>query len=69
MTDTPRTSSQAPIEASSLVSELSIQPSDILITKRHWSAFLNTDLELSLREKGVQTIVIGGISTNLHGDA
>jgi nicotinamidase-related amidase len=37
---------------------------DILITKRQWGAFYGTDLDLQLRRRGIQTIVIGGIATN-----
>jgi nicotinamidase-related amidase len=40
-------------------------PSDILITKRQWGAFYGTELDLQLRRRGVQTIVLGGISTNI----
>lgn len=39
--------------------------SDIEITKRQWGAFYGTDLELQLRRRGVDTIVLCGISTNI----
>ncbi|RDU98409.1 hydrolase [Trinickia dinghuensis] len=38
---------------------------DILITKRQWNAFYGTELDLQLRRRGIQTIVLGGISTNI----
>ncbi|WP_422924534.1 hydrolase [Singulisphaera sp. PoT] len=41
------------------------QPGDFLITKRQWGAFYGTELDLQLRRRGVQTIVLGGIATNL----
>ncbi|EOS93237.1 hydrolase [Erwinia tracheiphila] len=41
------------------------QQSDILVTKRQWGAFYGTDLELQLRRRGVDTLVLGGISTNI----
>jgi nicotinamidase-related amidase len=41
------------------------EPSDIKITKRQWGAFYGTDLDLQLRRRGVTTVVIGGISTNI----
>lgn len=41
------------------------QPGDIRITKRQWSAFHGTELDLQLRRRGVQTIVLGGIATNI----
>ena len=53
-----------PAIASELVREAGWEPGDLVITKRHWSAFLGTDLEHQLIERGVRTIVLGGISTN-----
>jgi nicotinamidase-related amidase len=50
--------------ASELVPESGFQSGDVLITKRHWSAFSGTDLEEQLRKAGVNTVVIGGIATN-----
>jgi nicotinamidase-related amidase len=41
-----------------------LQPSDLLITKRHWGAFYGTELDLQLRRRGVRCIVLGGIATN-----
>jgi nicotinamidase-related amidase len=41
------------------------EPSDIRITKRQWGAFYGTDLDLQLRRRGVTTVVIGGIATNM----
>ncbi len=41
------------------------EPSDIRITKRQWGAFYGTELDLQLRRRGVTTVVIGGIATNI----
>jgi len=38
---------------------------DIEVTKRQWGAFYGTDLELQLRRRGIDTIVLCGISTNI----
>ncbi|WP_116137960.1 hydrolase [Trinickia diaoshuihuensis] len=38
---------------------------DIQITKRQWNAFYGTELDLQLRRRGVQTIVLAGIATNI----
>ena len=43
---------------------LTPQENDILILKRHWGAFYGTELDLQLRRRRVDTIVIGGIATN-----
>lgn len=41
------------------------QPSDLEVTKRQWGAFYGTDLELQLRRRGIDSIVLCGISTNI----
>jgi nicotinamidase-related amidase len=41
------------------------EPSDLKVTKRQWGAFYGTDLDLQLRRRGVTTVVIGGIATNI----
>ncbi|MET0226275.1 MAG: hydrolase [Dokdonella sp.] len=38
---------------------------DLVVTKRHWGAFHGTDLDLQLRRRGVRTLVLGGIATNV----
>jgi nicotinamidase-related amidase len=37
---------------------------DVVITKRQWSAFHGTELDLQLRRRGIDTIVLGGVATN-----
>jgi nicotinamidase-related amidase len=65
-TDAPSPSmSGMPPDWSDIVSELGPKSGDIVVTKRQWGAFYGTDLELHLRRRGIQTIVIGGISTNI----
>jgi len=54
-----------PSNFSTLVAELDVQPTDLLITKRQWGAFYGTELDSQLRRRGVKTIVLGGISTNV----
>jgi len=36
---------------------------DVMITKRTYSAFLGTDLELLLHIRGIDTLIIGGVDT------
>ncbi|GGF38550.1 hydrolase [Aliidongia dinghuensis] len=48
-----------------LPDELAPAGSDIHVTKRQWGAFYGTELDLQLRRRGVTTIVLGGISTNI----
>ena len=49
---------------SEYVQELNIQPSDFLITKHQWGAFYGTELDLQLRRRKIETIVLCGIATN-----
>jgi nicotinamidase-related amidase len=53
-----------PAAASEIATSAGFQPGDILITKRHWGAFANTDLEQQLTSRGIDTVVLTGISTN-----
>ena len=55
-----------PPVASQIAPSAGFQPGDILVTKRHWGAFAGTDLEQQLKTRGVDTVVLTGISTN-HG--
>lgn len=48
-----------------LVTDLAQQPGDVEILKRQWGAFHGTELDLQLRRRGVRTIVLAGIATNL----
>ena len=54
-----------PPTASEIVPEAGRQADDLLITKRHWDAFGGTDLERVLCERGVRTIVLGGVATHI----
>ena len=40
--------------------DLKAQDSDIRIIKRQWGAFYGTELEMQLRRRGIETIVLGG---------
>jgi nicotinamidase-related amidase len=40
-------------------------PRDIRITKHQWGAFYGTELDLQLRRRGITTLVMCGISTNI----
>ncbi|HEY1465311.1 MAG TPA: hydrolase [Terriglobales bacterium] len=61
----PPNSPPPPASAMELVPEAGFQDGDVLITKRHWGAFAGTELEQILKKRGVDTIVLTGISTNI----
>ena len=48
-----------------VIDELPVQESDIVVEKRRFSAFFKTDLDITLREFKVDTIVVAGISTEV----
>src|ERR1700729_3318216 len=54
-----------PAAASEITPSAGFQHGDILVTKRHWGAFAGTDLEQQLRSRGIDTVVLTGISTNV----
>src|ERR1700761_7476150 len=54
-----------PASASEIAESAGMQSGDLLITKRHWGAFAQTDLERELRSRGIRTIVLAGIATNM----
>jgi len=48
-----------------IVDEIAPQPGDYIIVKRRVGAFYGTSLEIFLRARGIDTILIGGIATNM----
>jgi nicotinamidase-related amidase len=63
ISDIQFTMQQLPPDWSEMAPELGPRAGDIVITKRQWGAFYGTDLELQLRRRGIDTIVLCGIST------
>ncbi|MDA4133950.1 MAG: hydrolase [Thaumarchaeota archaeon] len=55
---------QRPKDWADFIPELGPKESDVVIAKKQWGAFYGTELELQLRRKGLDTIVLCGISTN-----
>lgn len=52
-------------ESSALHKNLIIDPRDILLEKPRFGAFHGTDLELILRKRGIETVIISGVATNV----
>jgi len=59
-----RPTTPVPPDASDFVPELTPKEGDIVIAKKQWGAFYGTEFELQLRRRGIQTIVLCGVSTN-----
>lgn len=60
----PRSLSPSAPDWSELAPELERQPDDHIVTKQRWGAFLGTDLDTYLRQRGVTQIVLTGIATS-----
>ncbi len=48
-----------------VVDELKPEEGDFVVTKRRYSAFFGTDLDILLRELGVDEVVLTGVATNV----
>lgn len=62
---TPNLPPDMPAGWMDLVPELQLAATDVRITKRQWGAFYETGLDLQLRRRGIKTIVLAGIATNI----
>ncbi|OZB98843.1 isochorismatase family protein [Paenibacillus sp. XY044] len=67
-TDTKAAPMQWPEGWDHLLPEFAHVPGAHVITKRQWGAFFGTDLDLQLRRRGIDTIVLCGISTSIGVD-
>lgn len=62
--DSPVPMASVPPDWSELVPEIAALGAPVVITKRNWSAFHGTELDLQLRRRGIKTTILGGIATN-----
>lgn len=51
-----------------ILPELGPKDNDLVITKHQWGAFYGTELDLQLRRRGIDTIVLCGIATGIGVD-
>jgi nicotinamidase-related amidase len=63
--DQQATPFQRPANWAEFAPELEVGNNDYVVTKRQWGAFFATDLDLQLRRRGIDTIVLCGIATNI----
>ena len=54
---------------SDIVPEMGPKTGDVVVTKHQPGAFYATDLDVQLRRRGIQTIVLCGIATNIGVEA
>ncbi|KIL41220.1 hydrolase [Gordoniibacillus kamchatkensis] len=67
-TDAKPNAMQRPEGWDNLIPELARFKNAHVVTKRQWGAFYGTDLDLQLRRRGIDTIVLCGISTSIGVD-
>ena len=51
-------------EGAEVAAEIVRDPDDVWLPKRRWSAFFKTDLDQMLREWGVETVAVAGVTTH-----
>jgi nicotinamidase-related amidase len=61
---TPRPPGGFPPQFAELADGLA-EPGDLHVVKRQWGAFYGTELDLLLRRRGIETIALGGVATNM----
>ncbi|MGA3125351.1 MAG: hydrolase [Candidatus Korobacteraceae bacterium] len=54
-----------PPDWAEIVPEMGPKEGDFVITKHQWGAFYGTELDLEFRRRGITTMVLCGISTNV----
>ena len=47
------------------IPEIIIEPKDIVLPKKRYNAFFETDLDTILRSRGIKDLIISGVMTNL----
>jgi nicotinamidase-related amidase len=65
VSDKPMSMRDLPKDWAQFVPSMTPKSTDIVITKQQWGAFYGTDLDLQLRRRGINTIVLCGIATNI----
>jgi nicotinamidase-related amidase len=63
--DAPMPAQTPPSDWADIVPELGPRENDFVVTKHQWGAFYGTDLDLQFRRRGIRTILLCGISTNI----
>jgi ureidoacrylate peracid hydrolase len=48
-----------------VIDDLGARPEDVMVTKRRYSGFFNTDLDVTLGDLQIDTVVVMGVVTNI----
>ena len=52
-------------ETAEIHDAVTVEDGDVVLNKPRYGAFTGTDLEMTLRTKGIDTVIISGIATNI----
>ena len=63
--ENPWANRKMPADWSEIVPEMGPEENDFIITKKQWGAFYGTELDLQLRRRKMENIVLCGIATNI----
>jgi nicotinamidase-related amidase len=64
-TDMPRPNFVPAPDWAELVQELEVQETDYRVSKQRWGAFIGTEMERILRERGVTQVFLAGVATSI----
>lgn len=62
--DAPAPQGALPADWADFAPEIGALRAGVVIKKRQWGAFYGTELDLQLRRRGINTIVLAGVATN-----
>jgi nicotinamidase-related amidase len=65
LVDVPWPTQTPPPDWTDIVPEMGPKLGDFVITKHQWGAFYGTELDLEFRRRGITTMVLCGIATNI----
>jgi nicotinamidase-related amidase len=58
----------SPAGAKEIAAELGPKPGDVVVDKYNWGAFYGTNLDSHLRRRGIDTLIMAGLVTNIGVD-
>lgn len=64
-TETTTSARDLPPDWADLATELNARSEDLLVTKKTWGAFTDTDLKTRLNKLGITQVVLSGVSTSI----
>lgn len=54
----------AGVPGTEFIDEIKVEPHDHILVKKRWSGFYGTDLDIYIRSRGIETLILGGVGTH-----